>query len=206
MRVYIAGPFNERQAALDVKERLERLGHVVTSRWVTEHNTQYDDLSKSQLTDEGTADLEDIVSSNAMVFLNMFPPTPGRWFEFGFATAMNMPVYVIGTETLSVFLHLPNVAVREDFGKFDWDFGGFSEAERLEAAVRARTYATRTGVPLSVVPGGLGTDGHLGAVEPDALDTIGDAYNNGGLFYRRDEGTEAGPGIDSGSPSVGGSE
>lgn len=111
MIIYLAAPFNQKEAARKAREILVAAGHEVTSRWIDNHLSEYDDLSDEQLNSEAEDDLDDILDADALVLLNDFPCSAGRMFEWGFAYAQSKPIVVVGDATKSVFKHLRNTHV-----------------------------------------------------------------------------------------------
>jgi nucleoside 2-deoxyribosyltransferase len=109
MFVYIAAPYPERDAAIQVMERIEAAGFRVTSTWLREHDELADKYAR--------LDLEDIRRSQIVVALN--PPayhnagTGGRHVEFGFALGLKRPVVLVG-ERSNIFHYLDDIEVCDE--------------------------------------------------------------------------------------------
>lgn len=111
MKIYVAARYARREEVLrDVVPILEADGHEVTSRW----------LCKDTKPSRGEADicLEDIRRSDAVLVLTeamWYRATTGggRWFEAGYAHALEMRVIFVGPPEI-VFCYLGNVEIRAD--------------------------------------------------------------------------------------------
>lgn len=106
MQVYIAAPYPEREAAIQVMQRLEAAGFGVTSTWLKEHDELADKYAR--------LDLDDILRSDAVVALNptvyQNAGTGGRHVEFGYALALNRPIVLVG-ERSNIFHYLDDIDV-----------------------------------------------------------------------------------------------
>lgn len=108
MKLYVAHNFCARDWLPEVVRLLETFGHDCTSTWI------FDDAHTKGGSKALSAkvDLDDIDRSDALVlFIDQDGPTPGRgkYFEFGYAYAKGMPIYLVGTEENCVFYALPGV-------------------------------------------------------------------------------------------------
>lgn len=108
MTIYIAAPYPLRNHAVEVMHHLERLGHHVTSRWLT------------TLDEEGNAgalmDLYDVALADVFLAIN---PTEwrqqgggGRHVELGYALALGKEVVLWGVRS-NIFHHLSSIRVIE---------------------------------------------------------------------------------------------
>jgi nucleoside 2-deoxyribosyltransferase len=106
MKIYIAHNFAARQTLLlTVVPTLERMGHVVTSRWIKEggSGTRENDAHK---------DLDDVLKADALLFYtDQCGNTPGRgkFFELGYAFAQGKRCYLMGQDDSCVFYFLQGV-------------------------------------------------------------------------------------------------
>ena len=105
MRVYIAAPYPEIEAARALMARVEAVGIEVTSRWLK--------FGFEELTAENAEkDLEDVRAADALIAFN--PPgyenkgTGGRHVEFGYAVALLKPIILLGAVS-HIFHLLPGV-------------------------------------------------------------------------------------------------
>lgn len=108
MFVYIAAPYPEREAAIQVMNQLEEAGFRVTSTWLKGDDELADKYAR--------LDLEDIRRSQIVVALNPRhfhnSGTGGRHVEFGYALALNRPIVLVG-ERSNIFHYLSDVTVCE---------------------------------------------------------------------------------------------
>lgn len=105
MKIYLAHNLAARGALVPIVDMIEKMGHEVTSTWITkELNTE----------EEGAiTDLADIDRSDALLlFIDQFGPTPGRgkYIEFGYALAKGKKCFIYGEDKESCcFFFLPQV-------------------------------------------------------------------------------------------------
>lgn len=96
MRVYIAAPFIQREAAKAARYLIQKKGHVSIARWIDTHLEEGDLLTPETKAQEALEDIQDILQSDAVLILDDFPCSMGRHFEMGFAYGMGIPIYVVG--------------------------------------------------------------------------------------------------------------
>lgn len=110
MRVYIAAPYPEIEAARTLLKAVEHAGYLVTSRWLKEG---FEDLSA----ENALKDLEDVSSADVLVAYNPAAygnsGTGGRHVEFGYAVALGKVLVLVGPMT-HIFHFLPQVVQVED--------------------------------------------------------------------------------------------
>jgi hypothetical protein len=103
MKIYIAGRYSRRDEFRQVRDKLVKRGHTVTSRWLDE--TQSLDSQMGEETSDWywktqRVDLMDIDSAYSVLFFAEDPlvgtPRGGRHVEFGYALGMGIPIHVIG--------------------------------------------------------------------------------------------------------------
>lgn len=118
MKIYIAHNF---AARLELREHLvpflTRLGHEVTSTWITD-DSHVDKLNAKQ---SALIDLSDIDRADALVlYVDQFGDSPGKgkFLELGYAIAKGKRVYLWGKDDSSVFYHLPQVIRLETWKDF----------------------------------------------------------------------------------------
>lgn len=109
MKVYIAAPFQCIGEADVLRQRLAAAGIGCTARWIT-------DALSAELSDEWARnDLADVASADALVALNPegweSRGTGGRHVEFGYAIALDKPIYLMGART-NIFHYLSRVVVK----------------------------------------------------------------------------------------------
>ena len=96
MKVYIAAPWELREDAKALGDRLTAAGIEITARWLTELDGQSD-------LDGAIMDLEDIDRSSALILLNpaewAAKGTGGRHFECGYAHARELSIGILGVRS-----------------------------------------------------------------------------------------------------------
>lgn len=117
MNIYIAARFSRRPEANELANRLQKLGHRITSRWVkpecghvlpTGLSQQASNSERERFAQE---DISDVLNCDAMVSLMEQPRSDGRGgrhVEFGMALALDKKLIIIGPRE-TVFHHLPEV-------------------------------------------------------------------------------------------------
>jgi hypothetical protein len=116
MKIYIAHNYAARQMlAYSVVPILTDLGHVITSRWITDYPNHDDGSNQTQ---QALIDLVDIDLADALLFFthnygNL--PGKGKYVELGYAIGLNTgntgmkKIFLFGTDDSCVFYHLPNL-------------------------------------------------------------------------------------------------
>jgi nucleoside 2-deoxyribosyltransferase len=109
MKVYIAAPFQCLGDADLLRQQFETAGIGCTARWIT-------DALAAELSDEWARnDLADVAAADALVAMNPAgwesSGTGGRHVEFGYALALDKPIYLLGERT-NIFHHLSRVVVK----------------------------------------------------------------------------------------------
>lgn len=115
MKVYLAGPWVDRQQFPSIAAKFEAAGHVVTERWwekEDETGNHIDDTDSEYLEERALADFEGVVRADAMVLVNS-KKSEGKAVETGIAAARFLPIVLIGSRS-NVFHYLPNVYLVPD--------------------------------------------------------------------------------------------
>lgn len=107
MKLYVAGPWAHRSAAIQAAEYLASRGFEIVSRWLHEHE---DTTSHPALQREALSDVADVRACDALVLLNL-AKSDGKASELGMAYILGKPIIVVGSSTGNVFYHLPEVTV-----------------------------------------------------------------------------------------------
>lgn len=105
MKIYIAGAYKRRLEFLPIKERLENVGHEVTSSWLSGEHDNIPEREAAEI------DLDDIQRCCAVLLIsqNGKPTTNGgRHFEFGYAYTLGKQLLLLGQRE-GVFHYLPEV-------------------------------------------------------------------------------------------------
>lgn len=99
--VYLAAPWVHRAEARQAREKLTAAGYDVNSRWL--------DVDEATTSPEAEAinDMVDIISSDALVVLNL-AKSEGKACETGMAIVAGIPVISVGVGH-NIFLKLPTV-------------------------------------------------------------------------------------------------
>lgn len=122
MKIYIASRYGRRKEMAGYAEKMQALGHEITSRWIFgEHELQddkFNSVDDADRTDVGRQfaqeDLEDLKDSEMVI---CFTETPGaspgrnrggRHFEAGVAHALGKRIVVVGPRE-NVFYCLPEI-------------------------------------------------------------------------------------------------
>lgn len=107
MKVYLAHNFLARSMLRAVVHQLKsNYSITVTSRWISDDSHTVTGSAEQS----AIADIHDIEDADAVfLFIDQYGERPGRgkWWEFGFAVARGIPVYLIGRDLGCVFSHLP---------------------------------------------------------------------------------------------------
>lgn len=115
MYVYIAARYSRKEEMIEVQRELERVGLIVTSRWLTEPHpatTGLEDVSDADNRYYAGVDLEDIERCDHILFFsesNLYP-RGGRHVEFGYALGLGKKLHVVG-ERENIFHYLDSVVV-----------------------------------------------------------------------------------------------
>lgn len=114
MKIYLAARYSRYQEMGQVAERLEAMGHVVTSRWVQgAHQCNDDQLMNSAAwaIQIATDDIEDLFEADTLVLFTDPLRTAtrgGKQVELGMAYILAHRIYIVG-EPENVFQHLPSM-------------------------------------------------------------------------------------------------
>jgi nucleoside 2-deoxyribosyltransferase len=104
-RIYLAARYDQHPRMRAYAERLEAAGHVVTSRWIDQHDGEAGDgCSVDDINDRpeyaakfAAKDLADILKSDTMIVFTDWPSsTGGRHVETGVAFALRIAVHIVG--------------------------------------------------------------------------------------------------------------
>lgn len=117
MKVYLGGPYQWKERIEKARAEMESAGITCTSTWLNEtHNpsTQLADLSEELHTRYALRDIEDISRAGYFVLFAVPPtddpiPRAGRHVEFGYALALDLTIYVVGTTRENIFHYLPDI-------------------------------------------------------------------------------------------------
>jgi hypothetical protein len=143
-RIYIACRFSRKNEAKEIRERLQRLGYIVTSRWLdTEWEEQTEDGTSSAAPPEkreefAIKDRDDVYDADLILSLTENPKTKsygrgGRHVEFGMGVALGKRLAIVG-QCEHIFHHLPNVRRYDNIQDFIYDLMHTTVFDRIKAA------------------------------------------------------------------------
>lgn len=132
MKVYLCGRYSRRDQLRSVREELQELGHVVTSRWLDTSWREKDDSGSAAAPAEYRAefavkDLEDVAAADCVIAFTEEPRSGGRGgrhVEFGAALALGKRLIVVGHRE-NLFHHHPRV----EYFASKWDMMRALEAK-----------------------------------------------------------------------------
>jgi nucleoside 2-deoxyribosyltransferase len=115
MKVYLAGPYQNKEQIKTCAAEVREAGIIVTSSWLNEPHKPTvgpQDLTYEQNQKYAIQDIMDVRS--AEIFVLFTEPTKtifraGRHVEFGVAVERGMPIFVVGEEFENIFHYLPRV-------------------------------------------------------------------------------------------------
>jgi len=107
MKFYLAAAYDRKEEMRVYRTNLWADGHEVTSRWIDGHPeiNNGDIISVDMLNDPdyleicrevANHDLEDIRAADAMISFHGHTNQGGRHVEYGYAMALEKPIYIIG--------------------------------------------------------------------------------------------------------------
>lgn len=114
MKIYVAAPWTEREAARHAKQALEAEGWTVTSRWIDDHPASPSTASAHSpeaFAKEAWHDVQDVRAAHVLLLLNSQKrgeETSGKAVETGIAIEREIPIILLGNWS-NVFHFLGNV-------------------------------------------------------------------------------------------------
>ena len=113
-RLFIAGPWADREQVQVVGRTLTEAGYIITSRWLSEHTDIPDDTPDREelLLKQAMDDIEDVANADGFVYCN-FRMSEGKATELGLALAWGKPILLIGPRTCNgpgtgnIYLKMP---------------------------------------------------------------------------------------------------
>ncbi len=114
MKIYLAARYERMIELRTYRDDLEKMGHVVTSCWLSGVHDKLDPL------DAARNDCRDVVSSDCVISFTEIPESAfgrgGRHVEFGVALARGKRAIVVGHRE-NVFHHLPEAEFYPTWGE-----------------------------------------------------------------------------------------
>lgn len=112
MKIYLAARYSKMLMLREFAQKLEALGHRVTSRWLNEdHKMTFERCSDEERANVAGRDEADILDSDCIIGFTELRDTPtsgGRHVEWGMARAMGLVQICIGPKE-NVFYYLDEV-------------------------------------------------------------------------------------------------
>lgn len=115
MNIYLAARYSRHPEMRSVRDDLEGLGHVVTSRWI-EGNHRVSESAPDKDSEArrfGEEDVQDLRAADVVISFTEIPRSHngagGRHVEFGMAYALGLNIIVVGHRE-NVFHYLQEVA------------------------------------------------------------------------------------------------
>ena len=106
IKVYVAGPWQDRPAVRVVADRLREVGYGVECRWLDHDEIAEDDPKRDDyLREQALHDIQDLLSADAMVYVNS-RKSEGKATELGMAIATLKPIIIVGDRRNNIFLNL----------------------------------------------------------------------------------------------------
>jgi len=114
VRIYIAGPWDERDKAREVRNLLRAAGHTVTHAW---WDIDVPDQDPVKLRDCAVDDLRGVLEADVFILLNL-SKSEGKAVETGIALvahrAHGLPlIYATGIRNTNIFHYLPEIEWRD---------------------------------------------------------------------------------------------
>jgi len=109
MKIYIASFYDTRDRLRPIIGLLERIGHTVTSRWISQQENEADNITDQDWRIYGERDLEDIRNADILI-CDTLDETPrgGREVELGYAMALGKLAITVGPKRNIFHRLLPN--------------------------------------------------------------------------------------------------
>jgi hypothetical protein len=114
MKLYLASRYDRRIEMAEVAERIEQLGHRVTSRWIAGNGRPNGESARYDLTDVLVADGLVLFTEEPTARVP-FAARGGRHVEFGYALKAGKKVFIVGPRE-NIFHALPEVVRFPDTG------------------------------------------------------------------------------------------
>jgi nucleoside 2-deoxyribosyltransferase len=130
MKIYLAARYSRHKELQSVRTDLEKLGHIVTSRWINDdHQISDDGLSAQAKESErirfATEDFSDLCEADAIIAFTEAPRSTtsrgGRHVELGMAMGRGMRIIIVGPRE-NVFCCLPTVEWYDNYVSFISNF------------------------------------------------------------------------------------
>ena len=141
VKVYIAAPWESKEAAKAARAKFIEAGFIVTSRWldveIAPNATEAELIIQKQ--EEAQHDVQDVFDADSLVLLNI-SKSEGKAVEMGLAIAWKRPVIIVGEPT-NIFHHLPIPKVKD----VDAAISQLQEWMAIYEKMRAETIALQEG-------------------------------------------------------------
>lgn len=142
--IYIAAPWKRREEAKAARIEFQKAGFQVNTRWLDAHNddagtNDINDYPPERLKVEAMNDIEDVLSSDIVVVLNL-EPSEGKAVETGIAIMSFKGIITVGPRlNVFQFMNIPNVDTLEEAivvaGNYPWQEGQFTVEDTTDAVI-----------------------------------------------------------------------
>src|SRR3990167_6724603 len=105
--MYVAGPFKDREFVKGIATKLRENNHRVSSSWLEVKEVPPDGTALEEyLREQGLKDLQELIESDMLIYVNTGTVSEGKATELGVAIATLKPTIIIGDRSNNIFLHL----------------------------------------------------------------------------------------------------
>jgi nucleoside 2-deoxyribosyltransferase len=111
VRIYVAGPWVDREQVIPIAKQLENIGHVITHEWWKYDGESQNNEPPSFLAQCAQADVDGVKTADVVIVYNS-SKSEGKSVEQGIAIANNKPIVCITPGDIkpssNIFHYLPN--------------------------------------------------------------------------------------------------
>jgi nucleoside 2-deoxyribosyltransferase len=93
-RIYVAGPWVDREQVIPIADKLEQMGHVITHKWWEYEGVSQNEESPEFLRECAKSDFNGVASADIVLVLNT-SKSEGKAAEQGIAIALGKPIVCI---------------------------------------------------------------------------------------------------------------
>jgi nucleoside 2-deoxyribosyltransferase len=107
IKLYVAGPWADRENVRKIADKVREAGFVVTSNWldVAEAPEPGQPGRDEYLQTQAVQDLQNVMEADGLVYVNSMK-SEGKATEFGVALATLKPIIIVGNRENNIFLNL----------------------------------------------------------------------------------------------------
>lgn len=108
-RVYLAGPWVEREKASEYATKLEASGFHITHKWWLYEGEDQDKEEPDFLENCANSDVKGVYTADVVIVINSVK-SEGKAVETGLAIAKGIPICLIGKKSINIFYNLSYIA------------------------------------------------------------------------------------------------